>query len=244
MKNQLVSSDSYGVASKNIAYLAAGLWREHTTALLHAPREVDKTEKALQIARSISESGRKIVYVNAADSLHDHADSLTGISNMSILTPAFDGLDDQRDYADLVISSIEEIIAETDIKIFVIDSVTRIAALSYGRNSSAAYIMKRLVNLQLRSGCSLLVISHDSTKSADRALLNLANSEIALSAQPQAPKAPDNSNNSDLPAPSDCSDPCRSPIVVAAAPRLSRRERRLMRRQAQKESKIAAKKTN
>lgn len=81
-------------------------------------------------------------------------------------------------YADLVISGIEEAVATTSVRTFVIDSVTRIAALSFGRNASASYVMKRLMALQVRCGLSLLVISHDSTKAADRALVGFADSEI------------------------------------------------------------------
>ena len=75
---------------------------------------------------------------------------------------------------------IEEIITTTSIRTFVIDSVSRIAALSFGRNASVAYVMKRLVALQVRCKLSLLVISHDSTKSTERALLTLSDSEITV----------------------------------------------------------------
>ncbi|MDE6369729.1 MAG: hypothetical protein K2K94_10890, partial [Muribaculaceae bacterium] len=62
--------------------------------------------------------------------------------------------------------------------------VTRIAALSFGRNASVAYVMKRLVALQVRCKLSLLVISHDTTKTTDRALLNLSDTEITLDPTP------------------------------------------------------------
>ena len=117
-----------------------------------------------------------------------------------ILNPEYESPDDERDYADLVISSIEEIVATSDIRTFIIDSVTRIAALSFGRNASAAYVMKRLAVLQKRYRLSLLIIANDSTKSANRALLNLTDSEI-IAAQPPS----DESDKSDLSDPSDSS---------------------------------------
>ncbi|MDE6369554.1 MAG: AAA family ATPase, partial [Muribaculaceae bacterium] len=176
------------------------------------------------------------------------------------------------DYADLVIGAIEEIIDETDVRVFIIDSVTRIAALSYGRNSSAAYIMKSLVNLQLRSGCSLLVISHDSTKSADRALINLAATEITAKkpeapittgAEPKISECSKTLTNllSEYSEYSECSECSKTPAILPSensecseysecsipsypsASKLSRRERRLLRRQAQKESNFTNKKT-
>ncbi len=146
--------------------------------MLHAPRAVDKTAFALEIASEILQTERKIVYVNTSDTLSDHAETVAGMDGMFVFTPAYESPDDTTDFADLVISGIEEIVAETGIRTFIIDSVSRIAALSFGRNASPAYVMKRLVSLQLRHGLSLLVIAHDSTKSADCALLTLADTEI------------------------------------------------------------------
>ena len=80
--------------------------------------------------------------------------------------------------------------------------MTRIAALSFGRNASAAYVMKRLVALQVRCKLSLLVVSPDSTRATDRALLNLADSEILMpepSTDESAQRArPDMAESSDL----------------------------------------------
>ena len=188
---------------KNIAktvWLYKNLWRESSVLLLHGPLEADKTPQALEIAAEVSDTGRKIVYVNAAGNLDRHADRLSSISNLMILNPEYESPDDERDYADLVISSIEEIVATSDIRTFIIDSVTRIAALSFGRNASAAYVMKRLAVLQKRYRLSLLIIANDSTKSANRALLNLTDSEI-IAAQPPS----DESDKSDLSDPSDSS---------------------------------------
>ncbi|MDE6369566.1 MAG: hypothetical protein K2K94_10055, partial [Muribaculaceae bacterium] len=105
-------------------------------------------------------------------------------ASLSVCIPSFESPEDKTDYADLVISTIEEIVRDTDIRTFVIDSVTRIAALSFGRNASVAYVMKRLVALQVRCKLSLLVILHDSTKTTDRALLNLTDTEIIIDPTP------------------------------------------------------------
>ena len=217
---------------KNIAktvWLYKNLWRESSVMLLHGPLEADKTPQALEIAAEVSDTGRKIVYVNAAGNLDRHADRLSSISNLMILNPEYESPDDERDYADLVISSIEEIVATSDIRTFIIDSVTRIAALSFGRNSSAAYVMKRLTVLQIRLGISILVIANDTTRAADRALLNLADSEILMLQS-------DESDPSDMSARSDKSDQPDQPDQPdrsATRPPLSRRDRRILRRQQQ-----------
>lgn len=177
MKNQLTSSRDFSRTIKNTVFLYEDIWKENTTMLLHGSRELDKTAKALEI---VSNLGSTAVYINTTTSLDNHADVLESIDNLFILAPKFDSPDDKTDYADLVINAIEEVIAETDIRTFVIDSVSRIAALSFGRNASPAYVMKRLVALQIRCNLSLIVISHDSTKATDRALLNLADSELSV----------------------------------------------------------------
>lgn len=183
---------------KNIAqtvYLYKNIWRENSTALLHAPREIDKTATAIDIALDLAAKGRKVVYVDCDQQLDRHLDALTGApDSLSIYIPTFASPDDKTDYADLVINAIEEIARTTSIRTFVIGSVTRIAALSFGRNASVSYVMKRLVAMQVRYQLSLLVISHDSTKATERSLLNLANSEILLLPDPtpeQTPKATD-----------------------------------------------------
>ena len=117
----------------------------------------------------------------------------------------------------------------TDIRTVIVDSVSRIAALSFGRNSSAAYVMKRLTVLQIRLGISILVIANDTTRAADRALLNLADSEILMLQS-------DESDPSDMSARSDKSDQPDQPDQPdrsATRPPLSRRDRRILRRQQQ-----------
>ena len=131
MKNLLVSASDFANAVKNTVYLVRNLWKEHTTLLIHAPQSVDKTAKALDIIEEVSAAGRKVVYINTASSLDAHAERVAAIDGLAVFTPAYDSPDDTRDYADLVIASIEEIVAETGIRTFTIDSVSRIAALSF-----------------------------------------------------------------------------------------------------------------
>lgn len=76
--------------------------------------------------------------------------------------------------------AIEQAVRTTSIRTFVIDSVSRIAALSFGRNASVAYLMKRLVALQVKGRLSVLVVADDATKSVNNALAALAASEIAV----------------------------------------------------------------
>ena len=107
MKNQLLSATDFVENVKNTVYIYRKLWRENTTALIHAPQSVDKTAKALEIAAEASASGRKIVYINAANTLHDHADAVRRISGLSIFNPRYESADDTSDYADIVIGRAE-----------------------------------------------------------------------------------------------------------------------------------------
>lgn len=176
----LTAAEFFKNAAKRV-YLYKNVWRENSTALLHAPRETDKTATAIDIACDLARKGRETVYVACERRIEDYAARLANApQKLSVCIPAFESPDDKTDYADLVISTIEEIIGTTEIRTFVIDSVTRIAALSFGRNASAAYVMKRLAALQVRCKLSLLVLSHDTTKSVDRALLTLADCEITV----------------------------------------------------------------
>ena len=159
--------------------LYRNLWKEGSTALLHAPRELDKTGLALSIADEIAAKGRDVLYVNAEGRLNNRkAES----DNLFVYNPEFESIDDKTDYADLIFNAIEHAVRTTSIRTFVIDSVSRIAALSFGRNGSVSYIMKRLVALQVKCRLSLLVIADDSTKSVNNSLLALAASEITLQA--------------------------------------------------------------
>ena len=220
MKSPLISASEFFKKVQNTVYLFKNLWKENTTALLHAPLDVDKTAKAVEIAADITAAGRKVVYVNTSDSLSEHADSVQKMENLFVYTPSYTSPDEPTDYADLVISGIEGIIAKTDIRIFIIDSVTRIAALSFGRNASPAYVMKRLVSLQLRHKLSFLVIAHDSNKSTDRTLLTLADAELAECPKPEEkttqpvatadkPEFPNPSESSEFSEFSEQSSPCQ-----------------------------------
>ena len=181
MKNQFISTLSIIKNAVKSVFLFKNNWKENTTMLLHGKREDDKTAIAVDIATALSKGGREVLYVDTQSRLDEYADRLAGADKMLVFRPAYDSPDDKTDYADLVIAGIEEAVATTGIRTFVIDSITRIAALSFGRNASAAYVMKRLVALQVSCGLSMVVIAHDTTKSSARALLNLADSELNVS---------------------------------------------------------------
>ncbi|MDE6702299.1 MAG: hypothetical protein K2K00_01320 [Muribaculaceae bacterium] len=226
MKNQLTTSRDFFRAIKNTVFLYENKWREHTTMLLHGSREVDKTDKALEIVSKLS---GQAVYINTSNAIDAHVDKLQSLDNLFVLTPEYESPDDMTDYADLVIGAIEEVMAKTEIRTFIIDSVSRIAALSFGKNASPAYVMKRLVSLQLRCKLTFLVISHDSTKAVDRALLNLADSELTLTDDDVAPVNTVEPLAADLPPASDEAD--HSPRTLQIQKQLSRRERRRLQRQ-------------
>lgn len=178
MDHKFLSAKRFFSEIKKTIYLCENLWKEGTTALLHAPREVDKTGTALSIANEIAQGGREVLYVNAEGRLDGYG---CDADNLYVFTPEFESIDDKSDYADLVFGAIEQAVRTTSIRTFVIDSVSRIAALSFGRNASVAYIMKRLVALQVKCKLSILVVANDTTKSANTALLTLAASEITVS---------------------------------------------------------------
>lgn len=174
MDHKFISSTKFFSEVTKTVYLYGKVWREATTALIHGPRAVDKSAGALDIALNIARGGREVLYVNAGDRLGRLAGRDAGHENLYMFTPEFESIDDTSDYADLVFEAIEQAVRTTSIRTFVIDSVSRIAALSFGRNASVAYLMKRLVALQVKGRLSVLVVADDATKSVNNALAALA----------------------------------------------------------------------
>lgn len=204
MDHKFISSTKFFSEVTKTVYLYGKVWREATTALIHGPRAVDKSAGALDIALNIARGGREVLYVNAGDRLGRLAGSDAGHENLYMFTPEFESIDDTSDYADLVFEAIEQAVRTTSIRTFVIDSVSRIAALSFGRNASVAYLMKRLVALQVKGRLSVLVVADDATKGVNNALVTLAAAEIAVDSSDQSD--PDKSDFSDKPERSEKSD--------------------------------------
>ncbi|MDE6240484.1 MAG: AAA family ATPase [Muribaculaceae bacterium] len=219
MKNKFINSTQFSQIAQKVSFLYKNIWKEFTTCLLHGPRQTDKSESAIDIAIAISSDERDVIFINTESHAENYCDKIAGASNLYIFTPEFESPEDPTDYADIVIAGIEEAVKTTEVRTFVIDSVTRIAALSFGRNASAAHVMKRLVALQVRYKLSFLIVAHDSTKSTDRALLNLANSEIILEPESEV-------------MPVATEEPSASSDMSNSIPRkqLSRRDRRMLRR--------------
>ena len=181
MKNIFLSSKQLFEEIGKVVNLYKNIWRERTICLLHARRETPKTDRALDIALEVAAAGRKTLYVNVDRKINLYADRLTtASSNLLFATPNFDGPDDSRDYADIVFELIEKAIKEHQIDTFVIDSVSRIAALSTGRNASVKRIMKRLSIMQLRYGISILAVAHIDSKASLRSLLDFVDSQIDI----------------------------------------------------------------
>ncbi len=164
MDHKFISSKNFFSGVRKAVSLYKNIWREGTTALIHGPREADKSARALDIALDVAHTGRRVLYVNAEDRLDRVAADDAGHDNLYVFTPEFSALDDSTDYADLVFEAIGQAVRTTDIRTFVIDSVSRIAALSFGRNASPAYIMKRLVALQVKCRLSVLVVADDAQR--------------------------------------------------------------------------------
>ena len=181
MKNIFLSSKQLFEEIGKVVKLYKNLWRERTICLLHARREIPKTDRALDIALEVAAAGRKTLYINVDRKIGMYAGRLTtSSSNLLFVTPNFDGPDDTRDYADIVFELIEKAVKEHQIDTFVIDSVSRIAALSNGRNASVKRIMKRLSIMQLRYGISILAVAHIDSKASLRSLLDFVDSQIDI----------------------------------------------------------------
>ena len=242
MDHKFISSTKFFSEVTKTVYLYGKVWREATTALIHGPRAVDKSAGALDFALDIARGGREVLYVNAGDRLGRLAGSDAGHENLYMFTPEFESIDDTSDYADLVFEAIEQAVRTTSIRTFVIDSVSRIAALSFGRNASVAYLMKRLVALQVKGRLSVLVVADDATKSVNNALAALAAAEIAVdepglsdisdkSKKPELPDLPDLSELSGLFGKSEpAGRPSRKIMSIRQLRDMERREANKMRK--------------
>ncbi len=188
MENRFKLADSYiGTLSPN-ADLYKNIWSENTACLLHAPRELDKSALAVDIALSITARNTPVFYLTANRLNKSLLDKMKGNRRLYVHQSEFAAPDDPTDFADIVFQDLEDAIAQTGAKVFIVDSLSRIAALSFGRNASPAFLMKRLVALQVRYKISILVLFHDTTKAATRALINLADSELMMTAPDEEPK--------------------------------------------------------
>ena len=248
MKNIFLSSKQLFEEIGKVVNLYKNIWRERTICLLHARREIPKTDRALDIALEVAAAGRKTLYVNVDRKIGLYADRLTtASSNLLFATPNFDGPDDSRDYADIVFELIEKAIKEHQIKTFVIDSVSRIAALSTGRNASVKRIMKRLSIMQLRYGISILAVAHIDSKASLRSLLDFVDSQIDINppkpekksrAKSKTPTDPEEKPSESVETPTTAATPAfeATPAAPAGQPviPMSRAERRRREREQAK----------
>ena len=238
MEHNFTKAKQFFSKAKTTLWLYKNLWKECTTALIRTPRDVDKTAGALSIAAEIASSGREVLYINAEQRVDRHADVAANADNLYIFTPEYESPDDPTDYADLVFDAIDQAVRTTDIRIFVVDSVSRMAALSFGRNASQAYIMKRLVAMQLKYKISILVLADDSTKTVNNALSALAATELSeLSTQIVGSRPVANAEEQESLESSECSENSEPSvnnralcIEHRALKNLSRRERRALQR--------------
>lgn len=181
MENRFKLADDYIVALPKTTDLYNKTWSSNSTCLLHAPREIDKTAVAVDIALDLTARDLDVFYLSVSRLSDDILTKMIGNRHLFVHQSDFAAPDDPTDFADIVFKDLEDAIAATGAKIFIIDSLTRIAALSFGRNASVSHLMKRIVNLQVRHKISVLVIHHDKSKAATRTLIDLADSDITLS---------------------------------------------------------------
>lgn len=180
MENRFNLADGYIANLSPVADLYNNIWSSESTCLLHAPRHVDKSSLAVDIALSITAKGISVFYLTANRLSADLLNKMRGNGHLYVHQSEFCTPDDPTDFADIVLKDLEDAIAATGVKVFVIDSLSRIAALSFGRNASPSYLMKRIVALQVRHKISILVLAHDTTKAALRKLTDLVDSELTI----------------------------------------------------------------
>ena len=180
MENRFKLVDAFIGSLSPIADLYDNTWSENSTCLLHAPRNLDKSALAVDIALSITARDIPVFYLTGSRLSTKLLDKMKGNRHLYVHQSEFSSPDDPTDFADIVFKDLEDAIAETGAKVFIIDSLSRIASLSFGRNASPSFLMKRLVTLQVRNKVSILGLAHDTTKAATRALINLADSELTI----------------------------------------------------------------
>ena len=187
MENRFKLADSFIGSLSPVADLYNNIWSENSTCLLHAPRDLDKSSLAVDIALSLTARDIPVFYLTGSRLNAALLDKMKGNSHLYIHQSEFSAPDDPEDFADIVFKDLEDAIAATGAKVFIIDSLSRIASLSFGRNATPAFLMKRFMAMQVRHKVSFLVIAHDSTKAATRALVNLADSELTMTTPEEQP---------------------------------------------------------
>ena len=180
MENRFKTADEYVCNLNNRPNLYSECWQSNSTALICASDKNDRTALALNIILQLATDNQKVFYLTTQSFSKPNIQKIKHSKNIYVHTPEYINSDDTTDYADLALKDLEEAIATTGATILVVDSVTRIAAKSFGKNSSAAFVMKRLVALQMRHKISLLVLADETTKSAKRSLTTLADCVIEM----------------------------------------------------------------
>ena len=187
MENRFKLADSFIGSLSPVADLYNNIWSENSTCLLHAPRDLDKSSLAVDIALSLTARDIPVFYLTGSRLNAALLDKMKGNSRLYIHQSEFSAPDDPEDFADIVFKDLEDAIVATGAKVFIIDSLSRIASLSFGRNATPAFLMKRFMAMQVRHKVSFLVIAHDSTKAATRALVNFADSELTMTTPEEQP---------------------------------------------------------
>ena len=182
-------------STKNTRYLYERIWRESTLCVMHGPREVDKTDLAIDIALDIIKNNRgKVLYVSADGSLAKwtarkaNFGKLSGLGGFLTYSARFNDAEDERDFSEIVFQAVRTA-HKHRIKTVIISSINRIAAMSKGRYSRVANVMKELALMQMRYGLSILVIADTKTKRSANVLFDYAESDIDMN-PPKPEKKP------------------------------------------------------
>lgn len=151
----------------NPAALWLSLWYEGEVCCLFADSNVGKSIYAVQVATSIAQTGRKVLYFDFE--LSDKQFQLRYTDEQGTLyafPPTLfrveinkDSLCECNDFEAALIGNIEQAAVATGAKVLIIDNLTYLCIASE-KGDVAGSLMMRLMNLKRQYGLSMLILAH------------------------------------------------------------------------------------
>lgn len=151
----------------NPAALWLSLWYEGEVCCLFADSNVGKSIYAVQVAASIAQTGRKVLYFDFE--LSDKQFQLRYTDEQGTLyafPPTLfrveinkDSLCECNDFEAALICNIEQAAVATGAKVLIIDNLTYLCIASE-KGDVAGSLMMRLMNLKRQYGLSMLILAH------------------------------------------------------------------------------------
>ncbi len=121
MENRFNLADNYLTSLSSDIDLYNNIWLSNTTSLLHGPRPADKTSLAFDIAKSLTDRNMTVFYLTTGNLSSAIKDKIKGNSRLYVHKPEFSAPDDPSDYADIVFKDLEDAVAATGARVFIID---------------------------------------------------------------------------------------------------------------------------